>query len=277
MDERAREDERAPRVLDPYRRQKCKDHIVQNTYEYGFQSHGDFISPNLIHLLLLPSPDIFIHTHARKKKMSTTVSHVDAIAAMSPRRRVKEAQERLERVSKLIDDDTFSFLCAYNQCQYKEADVIDRSRKRARGGVEEYTLRDLISDDERITPATVWSQLRRRTEVEIQIVHREIAKVVRQMANIYPLCERTTVDDLVRSEAIVKRCIEMNVRPDEVHNIEELRARGCVSPRESDETFFERYLHGDIDKNVHTYRTLQNHYSLLMYSRLKLIERRGLF
>jgi hypothetical protein len=34
------------------------------------------------------------------------VSHVDALAAMSPRRRVKEAQQRLERVSKLIDDDT---------------------------------------------------------------------------------------------------------------------------------------------------------------------------
>ena len=63
--------------------------------------------------------------------MNATVSHVDALAAMSPRRRVKEAQQRLDRVSKLIDDDTFSFLCAYNQCQYKEADVIDRSRKRA--------------------------------------------------------------------------------------------------------------------------------------------------
>ena len=206
--------------------------------------------------------------------MNATVSHVDALAAMSPRRRVKEAQQRLDRVSKLIDDDTFSFLCAYNQCQYKEADVIERSRKRTR---EEYTLRDLIRDEERITPATVWSQLRMRTEVEIRVVHREIAKVVREMNNLYPLCLRTTVDDLVRSEAIVKRCIEMNVRPDEVRNIEELRARGCVLPEESDESFFQKYLDGDIKRNIHTFRTMQNHYSLLMDHRLKLEERIALY
>jgi hypothetical protein len=206
--------------------------------------------------------------------MNTTVSHVDALAAMSPRRRVKEAQQRLERVSKLIDDDTFSFLCAYNQCQYKEADVIDRSRKRAR---EEYTLRDLIRDEERITPATVWSQLRRRTEVEIRVVHMEIAKVVREMNNLVPLCKRTTVDDLVRSEAIVKRCIEMNVRPDEVRNIEELRARGCVLPEESDETFFENYLKVTMDRHTGQYIKLQNHHTHLMEIRRRIEERIALF
>tara|TARA_B100000683_G_scaffold38801_2_gene34192 strand:- start:586 stop:1206 length:621 start_codon:yes stop_codon:yes gene_type:complete len=206
--------------------------------------------------------------------MNATVSHVDALAAMSPRRRVKEAQQRLDRVSKLIDDDTFSFLCAYNQCQYKEADVIDRSRKRAR---EEYTLRDLIRDDEQITPATVWSQLRRRTEVEIRVVHMEIAKVVREMNNLYPLCVRNTVDDLVRSEAIVKRCIEINVRPDEVRNIGDLRARGGVLPEESDESFFQKYLEGDIKRNVYTYRVMQRHHLLLMEARLKLEERIALY
>ena len=118
----------------------------------------------------------------------------------------------------------------------------------ARTGVEEYTLRDLIRDEEQITPATVWSQLRMRTEVEIRVVHMEIAKVVREMNNLYPLCLRTTVDDLVRSEAIVKRCIEINVRPDEVRNIGDLRARGGVLPEESDESFFQKYLEGDIKK-----------------------------
>ena len=229
-----------------------------------------------IFFLLLPSPEIiFIHTPTRE--MNTTVSHVDALAAMSPRRRVKEAQQRLERVSKLIDDDTFSFLCAYNQCQYKEVDVIDRSRKRARGGVEEYTLRDLIRDEERITPATVWSQLRARTDAEIEFVYREIAKVVREMNNLYHLCVRTTVDDLVRSEAIVKRCIEINVRPDEVRDIEELRARGGVLPEESDDTFFKKYLDADTKKNVHTFRTMQRHHLLLMDARLKLEERIALY
>lgn len=208
--------------------------------------------------------------------MNTTVSHVDALAVMSPRRRVKEAQQRLERVSKLIDDDTFSFLCAYNQCQYKEADV-SRSRKRARGGVEEYTLRDLIRDDERITPATVWSQLRARTDAEIEIVYREIAKVVREMNNLYHLCVRTTVDDLVRSEAIVKRCIEINVRPDEVRDIEELRARGGVLPGESDDAFFKKYLDADTKKNVHTFRTMQRHHLLLIDAKMKLEERIALY
>ena len=32
----AREDERASSVLDPHCRHKCKDHIVQKTYTYGF-------------------------------------------------------------------------------------------------------------------------------------------------------------------------------------------------------------------------------------------------
>jgi hypothetical protein len=189
---------------------------------------------------------------------------------------VKEAQQRLERVSKLIDDDTFTFLCAYNQCQFKEADV-SRSRKRARGGVEEYTLRDLIRDEERITPATVWSQLRARADAEIEIVYREIAKVVREMNNLYHLCVRTTVDDLVRSEAIVKRCIEINVRPDEVRDIEELRARGGVLPEESDDTFFKKYLDADTKKNVHTFRAMQRHHLLLIDARLKLEERIALY
>jgi len=207
--------------------------------------------------------------------MSTTVSHVDALAAMSPRRRAKEAQERLERVSKLIDDDTFSFLCAYNQCQFKLADAIE-TRKRVRGH-KEYTLRDLISDDERVTPGTVWYELRMRTDVEIQIVYRKIAKVQQMLRGVYPLCVRTVVDDRARSEAIVERCIDANVRPDEVRNIEELRARGCMLPRESDETFFENYLERNRSSCIDRYHTLQRQQSDLMDTRLRLEKRMTLY
>ena len=105
----------------------------------------------------------------------------------------------------------------------------------------------------------------------------EIAKVVREMNNLYPLCVRNTVDDLVRSEAIVKRCIEINVRPDEVRNIGDLRARGGVLPEESDESFFQKYLEGDIKKHVYTYRVMQRHHLLLMEARLKLEERIALY
>ena len=208
--------------------------------------------------------------------MNTTVSHVDALAAMSPRRRVEEAQQRLESVSKLIDGDTFAFLCAYNKCQFELAGAIDRSRKRAR---EEYTLRDLIRDEERITPATVWSDIRRRTDGEIQTVHREITKVVRHLDNILPLCVRKNnmVDDLVRSKAIVERCVKLSIRPDEVRNIEELRARGGVLPEESDETFFENYLERTRQRYIDQHTRLRNHYRYLMNARLHLEERIALY
>jgi hypothetical protein len=123
----------------------------------------------------------------------------------------------------------------------------------------------------------VWSQLRARADADIEIVYREIAKVVHEMNNLYHLCVRTTVDDLVRSEAIVKRCIEINVRPDEVRDIEELRARGGVLPEESDDTFFKKYLDADTKKNVHTFRAMQRHHLLLIDARLKLEERIALY
>jgi len=186
------------------------------------------------------------------------MTYIDTVANMSPRRLVKVAQDHLDRVSEHIDSDTYSFLSAYNRRQWCLADAISKHRERRlknnAGGVARDREEDVQHEQEPLFAETLRETVKSATEARIRGLNVSIENFLWAMEAQVPLCNRNVVDERVKAEAILRRCLEINIHP--VRTIDELRAVGGVLSTETDEDFYHKYLLQDNAECLSRYRAM---------------------